>query len=91
MKVKKSGTPWTTDLPCKGGLCGENSPNGDGGGCGATVMVSANDLFMARQFDQDGTTDYFPAMRCPDCGVITAFDPIFVPNSVLDRIIGTEF
>jgi hypothetical protein len=66
MKVIKAGRPqrgWSTEVECTG--------NGnDGGGCGATLLVEAGDLFITQSNCRD-ETDSFVTFLCSECGVRT--------------------
>ena len=67
MKVLKKGRPQkgcSKEFKCTG------SGNG-GGGCGAKLLVSKDDLYTTHSYDYGGGHDTFTTFKCPDCGVET--------------------
>lgn len=67
MKVIKRGRSqrgWSKEFECTG------KGNG-GGGCGAKLLVSENDLYMTSSSHYDGSTDYYITFCCSCCGVET--------------------
>lgn len=66
MKVIKAGTGqkgWSKEYKCTG------KGNGNGG-CGAILLVEAQDVFTTTSCARD-ETDYYKTFRCPECGVFT--------------------
>ena len=79
MKVLKKGREqkgWSKEYTCSG------RGNG-GGGCGAVLLVSAEDLYRTSSSSYDGSTDHYVTFRCPCCSVQT--DAEGVPYHVLSR------
>lgn len=67
MRVLKKGRPQkgrSKEFICTG------KGNG-GGGCGAKLLVSENDLYETSSSHYDGSTDYYTTFKCPECGVET--------------------
>lgn len=79
MKVIKKGREqkgWAKEYKCTG------KGNG-GGGCGARLLVSENDLYRTISAHYDGSTDYYITFRCPECRVQTDVD---VPPGVDEKV-----
>jgi hypothetical protein len=79
MKVIKSGTGqkgWAREIACKG-------YRGNGGGCGALLLVEQADLFKVH-LDGDYTEVGPPsiAFKCPECGQCTDIDSKFYSGYV---------
>lgn len=67
MRVIKRGRKqngWSKKCVCTG------LGNG-GGGCGATLLVSASDLYQTASHHCDGSSDYYTTFCCSECGVET--------------------
>lgn len=80
MKIIKKGREqkgWSKEHTCTG------KGNG-GGGCGALLLVSENDLYMTSRSDYTGDTDYFTTFKCPCCGVETDIEG--VPSRVWSEL-----
>lgn len=78
MKVITSGDGrkgWAKEFTCAG------TGNG-GGGCGAVLLVEADDLFKTHNTDYGGGYDSYTTFRCPECNVLT---DVTVPSSVYVR------
>lgn len=75
MKVLKKGPGWSLEQICTG------KGNG-GGGCGATLLVEKNDIYMTSRSFIDGSTDYYYTFRCPCCQVETDIEEKLVPSGV---------
>jgi transcription elongation factor Elf1 len=70
MKVIKAGrkqTGWAKEFTCTG------KGNGNGG-CGATLLVEAGDLYQTSSSHYDGSTDHYTTFTCGSCGVETDID-----------------
>lgn len=66
MKILKPGRPQTgysIECACSG------AGNGSGG-CGATLLVEAADLYLTQSHCRDETDDYV-TFKCAACGVLT--------------------
>jgi hypothetical protein len=77
MKVIQHGREqkgWAKEFTCTG------KGNGDGG-CGAVLLVEADDIFRTKHECYDGSTDHYTTFRCCECGVETDID---VPGVVMD-------
>lgn len=75
MKIIKRGRPqksWAKQFICTG------TGNG-GGGCGAVLLVEADDLYQTHSSSYDGSTDYFTTFRCVCCKVET---DVKVPSNI---------
>lgn len=69
MKVIKKGREqkgWSKEKECTG-------QGNEGVGCGAILLVEAEDLFQTSSSCRD-ETDYFVTFQCPECGVKTDVD-----------------
>ncbi len=67
MKVLKKGRKQkgrSKEFKCTG------KGNG-GGGCGATLLVSENDLYETASYHYDGSSEHYTTFCCPGCGVET--------------------
>lgn len=74
MKVIKSGDGrkcWAEEFVCSGG------GNGNGG-CGATLLVEASDLYETRSYARDEYEAY-TTFSCPECKCET---DVVIPSSV---------
>jgi hypothetical protein len=81
MKVIKKGREqkgWSKEYKCTG-------KGNDGGGCGAMLLVSDNDIYMTSQSDYTGDTDYFTTFKCPCCGVETDMES--VPEHIFHELL----
>lgn len=77
MKVIKEGRPqtgWAQEMECTG------AGNG-GGGCGAVLLIEADDLFQTTRCARD-EVDYYEAFKCVSCGVLT--DPKGLPRVAVE-------
>ena len=80
MKQIKKGREqkgWSKEYACTG------KGNG-GGGCGAVLLVSENDLYMTSRSDYSGDTEYFVTFKCPCCGVETDIEG--VPSRIWSKL-----
>ncbi len=75
MKILKVGLGWGIEQICTG------KGNG-GGGCGATLQVEKDDIYMTSKGYYDGSTDYFYTFRCPCCQVETDIEEKLVPSGI---------
>lgn len=67
MRVIEPGNPnkgWAGTFKCTA------SGNG-GGGCGAILHVTEDDLFQTGNHSYDGSSEYYTTFRCCECGVWT--------------------
>lgn len=67
MKIIKEGTGqkgWAREYTCSG------DGNG-GGGCGAVLLVEADDLMNYTKVHLDGSTTAYVLFKCCCCGVLT--------------------
>jgi len=81
MKVLKKGREqkgWTKKVACTG------KGNG-GGGCGAKLLVSAEDLYKTFHSSYDGCTEVFTTFACPLCGVETDIEN--APYQVQEKLL----
>ena len=79
MKVIQKGREqkgWAKEFICTG------RGNGDGG-CGAKLLVEADDIFRTSHTDYGGGTDHYTTFRCCECGVET---DITVPANVMEDV-----
>jgi len=77
MKVLKEGNPngWETEQICTG------KGNGDGG-CGAQLLVSANDIYRTTGAYHDNTLEIYYTFRCPCCSRETDIPDTQIPSAV---------
>ncbi len=90
MKILSEGKKWSTTCKCVGiGI--------EGGGCGATLEVEAEDIYAISVFKEDETPDfmygrseYCYTFKCPCCNIEAEICgdklPINVKRQALDRI-----
>lgn len=81
MKVLQPGRPqkgWTTELKCTG------RGNG-GGGCGALLLVSEDDLYHTHHYDYGGGHDVYTTFKCAACGVETDTESYRGSKSLPDK------
>lgn len=78
MKVLAKGDDWNIKATCTGG------GNGDGG-CGAVLLVEAEDVGRTESHDRDGSITQFATFRCPECQVLTDLPYNKIPSSVLSK------
>ncbi|MCI5050729.1 MAG: hypothetical protein MRY57_00255 [Candidatus Pacebacteria bacterium] len=66
MEIIKEGSPhgWSREYECTG------HGNG-GGGCGALLLVTEDDVYQTSRSFYDGSTDYYVTFTCIGCGVAT--------------------
>ena len=70
MKILKEGreqSGWSREMKCTG------EGNG-GGGCGASLLVSVNDMYYTYSHHYDGSSETYITFACPSCGVETDVD-----------------
>jgi len=82
MKVIKEGTgpkTWTKEYDCTG------KGNGDWG-CGATLEITADDLFYTYHHDYTGDTTTYTTFKCPICDCLTDIDHMDVPDKFRNLI-----
>lgn len=82
MKVIKKGRfqkGWSKKYSCTG------RGNGDGG-CGAKLLVEADDLFQTSSSHYDGSNEYYVTFKCPECGVLTDIPDSDPPGDVISRL-----
>ncbi len=85
MKVLKKGRPqkgWSKEYVCTG------RGNG-GGGCGARLLVSEDDLYHTHHYDYGGGHDVYVTFTCPCCGVETDVNDYTGSRDLPDRKPGT--
>ena len=83
MKVLKPGRPqkgWAKEFECTG-------RGNSGGGCGAILLIEADDLFYTYSYGRDEEYCYV-TFKCVSCGVKTDLKREDIPNGV--RIRGRE-
>lgn len=77
MKILSPGTnkEWSRECECTG--------IGNGvGGCGARLLVEADDLYRTSFLYRDGSVDTCITFCCPQCGTQTDIDKSYVPTHV---------
>jgi hypothetical protein len=78
MEVIKKGRKqkgWSKEFTC-------TSKGNGGGGCGAVLLVSQNDIYRTSSTDYGGDTEHFTTFCCIECGVET---DVSVPISPLGK------
>ncbi len=75
MKVLEKGQGWSIKQECTGKGNGE-------GGCGSTLLVEKEDIYITRSVDMCGDTDFYYTFKCPVCGVKTDVPERDIPSSI---------
>ena len=81
MKVLQKGNPngWDIEQVCTG------KGNG-GGGCGARLLVSWEDIFLNSHYYINGTSNIYYYSSCPECGIKTDIPGKEIPADVKKKI-----
>lgn len=81
MQVLEKGNPngWDIEQVCTG------KGNG-GGGCGARLLVSMEDIFITSHTYIDGTRDNYYTFTCPECGINTDIPDESIPQAIRKKI-----